>query len=155
LTCLRQLPLIFCTKERSSSPLESFLRHGAELSATTTAASSTPSAAYVNISEVAPARFSDRLTLVINAILQLCQARHGTLFYGDNPAVSTNMSAEYGYDFGHLRAANNDSAQLRRIVENEGCGRMCSCSTRVGLGSGRAGFDPWLTHPARVVELFD
>jgi hypothetical protein len=115
LRAIRLLPSQFGTQEPSSSPLENFLRHGAELLASTTAP-----AAHVNMAEVAPARFSARLTLVIDAWLQLIWAHHGTVYYGYKPAAK--LSAEYGFDFAHMPAHN--PAKLRWVVENARCGAL-------------------------------
>jgi hypothetical protein len=134
LNAMTNLPLMYRTDGNASSPVEAFLRNSRKL------LMNTYSAPYVNLSEVPPATFAQRLSLVLNAWYQLSLVGYAGVFYGDNP---TNLAA-YGYDFGQLAATNGSVPQT---VVNESCDLMCTRSTQASVTHTVEAFAyscPWL-----------
>jgi hypothetical protein len=94
---------------------------------------------YVNLSEVAPSVFSDRLAIVLNSWLRQSLTFTGSVFYGDNP---TDL-AYYGFDFGRLPA----NGSVPQSVVDESCKMMCTQSTEAILTHSVQVFSysgPWL-----------
>lgn len=51
----------------------------------------------------------------------------------NNPAAAANISTEYGYDWAHLPGRQQRLGAAALDVENERCGRKCSCSTEAAV----------------------
>jgi hypothetical protein len=98
---------------KASSETELFLRYSAAFSEVE---------ARINMSEVLPSVFAQRLGLVVNTGYQTVLSNDNEVFYGDN---TTNLSS-YGFDF-------RLTARWPSHVVDETCKLMCTQSTRAVL----------------------
>ncbi len=83
---------------------------------------------FVNLSEVPPSTFSDRLGSVINTWYQMSLVGDDTIYFCDNPDPTTNP-VPYGYDFAQLPADVN----ISKVVVDELCKLFCLHSTQATL----------------------
>jgi hypothetical protein len=114
---IRAMPMSYSTLGRFSSPTERFL-HDSAMPAF--------AAGFVNLAEVLPRIFADRLALMLNTWYMLSRANVNSVFMSGDP---TNIST-YGFDFGAQMPANGSVPQS---VVNESCRIMCTRSAQATL----------------------
>jgi hypothetical protein len=103
----------------SSSDVEIFLRAG------TLQQSTVLQNRFVDMSQVPPENFANRLLLLLNTIYQLSLVTQAAAFYDNNPR---NLS-EYGFDFGQLPA----NGRVAQSVVDDSCRLFCSRGTQATL----------------------